>query len=112
MQHRVSEGDRVQLNSPTWAAVGERIRYTKVQLVGGETFTAVGRPLLKNASVEMTVEQLPRHKIMYQYMRLSAHMRGESTINKYVHYSFVCTREWAWVDREMGFLLLHSCCSC
>eukprot|EP01064_Diplonema_japonicum_P001842 TRINITY_DN11226_c0_g1_i1.p1 TRINITY_DN11226_c0_g1~~TRINITY_DN11226_c0_g1_i1.p1 ORF type:complete len:154 (+),score=26.16 TRINITY_DN11226_c0_g1_i1:57-518(+) len=68
-QHRVVEGDRLQIGEPLWADIGEQIRLKKVMMVGGEQFTAIGRPLLENATVEATVEEHFRTKVQYNYSR-------------------------------------------
>ena len=61
----------MQLGETVWADIGERIRFKKIKMVGGERFTAVGRPLLENASIEATVEEQFRSKLQYVYRKIN-----------------------------------------
>ncbi|KAJ9470719.1 50S ribosomal protein L21 [Diplonema papillatum] len=68
-QHRIVEGDRVQTSEPFWADIGESVKLKKVLMIGGEQFTAIGRPLLANAWVTATVEEHFRSKLQYQFKK-------------------------------------------
>eukprot|EP01062_Namystynia_karyoxenos_P017374 TRINITY_DN16383_c0_g1_i1.p1 TRINITY_DN16383_c0_g1~~TRINITY_DN16383_c0_g1_i1.p1 ORF type:complete len:254 (+),score=89.49 TRINITY_DN16383_c0_g1_i1:104-763(+) len=68
-QHKVAKGDRVQLGESIFADIGEQIRLRKVLMVGGERFTAIGRPLLEGATVHATVEEHTRSKMQYTLRR-------------------------------------------
>eukprot|EP01063_Lacrimia_lanifica_P016266 TRINITY_DN22871_c0_g1_i1.p1 TRINITY_DN22871_c0_g1~~TRINITY_DN22871_c0_g1_i1.p1 ORF type:complete len:240 (+),score=111.07 TRINITY_DN22871_c0_g1_i1:63-722(+) len=83
IHHRVTEGDRVQIGYPIWADIGEKIRFKQVSMLGGEQFTAIGRPLLKGASVEATVEEHFKSKLQYNYLRYS----GEQGAGRWVDHS-------------------------
>eukprot|EP01061_Rhynchopus_euleeides_P035288 TRINITY_DN59453_c0_g1_i1.p2 TRINITY_DN59453_c0_g1~~TRINITY_DN59453_c0_g1_i1.p2 ORF type:complete len:234 (+),score=88.45 TRINITY_DN59453_c0_g1_i1:52-702(+) len=75
-QFKVTEGDRVQLAHPLWADIGEQIRLKKVLMVGGERFTAIGRPLVEGASVEATVEEQFKSKLQYQFRKVIQDVGG------------------------------------
>lgn len=58
---KVAPGDLIMIPS-LQAEVGSRISLTKVAMVGGHRFTAIGRPLLENAVVLADVEEQKRGK--------------------------------------------------
>eukprot|EP01060_Flectonema_neradi_P009912 TRINITY_DN17068_c0_g1_i1.p1 TRINITY_DN17068_c0_g1~~TRINITY_DN17068_c0_g1_i1.p1 ORF type:complete len:217 (+),score=44.63 TRINITY_DN17068_c0_g1_i1:42-692(+) len=70
-EFKVTEGDRIQVGETVWADIGEKIRFKKVRMVGGERFTAIGRPLLENCSIEATVEEHFRSKYQYIYRKVN-----------------------------------------
>ncbi|KAL0487646.1 RPL21 mitochondrial [Acrasis kona] len=55
-QYKVVEGDIIIVNRIP-VDIGTKLVLNKVLLVGGKAFTAVGRPLVPNAKVTVTVEQ-------------------------------------------------------
>ncbi|EFC48630.1 predicted protein [Naegleria gruberi] len=58
-QYKVTNGDRITVNRIP-VEVGTQINLNKILLLGGKDFTAVGRPIVGNASVLATVEQHTR----------------------------------------------------
>jgi large subunit ribosomal protein L21 len=58
-QFKVVEGDELTVNRIP-VDVGTKIVFRKVLLVGGKQFTAIGRPIVQNATVTATVEQQAR----------------------------------------------------
>jgi large subunit ribosomal protein L21 len=58
-QYKVVEGDELTVDRIP-VDIGTRITFKKVLLVGGKSFTAIGRPIVANASVIATVEQQTR----------------------------------------------------
>eukprot|EP00760_Papus_ankaliazontas_P029771 PhM_4_TR4456/c0_g1_i1/m.79052/K02888/RP-L21, MRPL21, rplU; large subunit ribosomal protein L21 len=64
-QYRMARADVVMLPRMK-AKIGEEVVFKKVLLCGGETFTAVGRPLLDNVRVHAVVEEQKKaHNVMY-----------------------------------------------
>ena len=58
-KYKVQPGD-VIWGHAVKAKIGERVSLKKVEMVGGQRFTAIGRPLLENATVLATVEEHKR----------------------------------------------------
>eukprot|EP00754_Rhynchopus_humris_P038154 Rhum_TRINITY_DN20823_c0_g2::Rhum_TRINITY_DN20823_c0_g2_i1::g.172302::m.172302/K02888/RP-L21, MRPL21, rplU; large subunit ribosomal protein L21 len=74
---RVAEGDRVQVHEPILADIGEEIHLKKVELIGGEKFTAVGRPTVEGAYVLAEVEEQFQTKTMFMFRKaLGRNMGG------------------------------------
>ena len=71
LQYKVSVGDVISAQRMQ-AAVGSRIALKKVLVVGGQRFTAVGRPLLANCRVVAEVEEHKRFKGILNY----THFKG------------------------------------
>jgi len=58
-QYKVTNGDRITVNRVP-VEVGTQINLNKILLVGGKDFSAIGRPIVSNATVLATVEQHTR----------------------------------------------------
>ncbi|KAG2386872.1 hypothetical protein C9374_001907 [Naegleria lovaniensis] len=58
-QYKVTNGDRITVNRIP-IEVGTQIKLNKILLVGGKDFSAVGRPIVSNATVLATIEQHTR----------------------------------------------------
>uniref|UniRef100_A0A7S1Q7G7 Large ribosomal subunit protein bL21m n=1 Tax=Neobodo designis TaxID=312471 RepID=A0A7S1Q7G7_NEODS len=56
IQYRVSAGDVIMVKRVR-AEIGSSIALKKVSMVGGQKFTAIGRPLLDHARITCTVEE-------------------------------------------------------
>lgn len=66
MQYKVSVGDVIAVQRLR-AEIGSRIALKKVHMVGGERFTAIGRPLLENVRILADVEEQKRMRSVVSY---------------------------------------------
>ncbi|CUG04736.1 ribosomal protein L21p, putative [Bodo saltans] len=66
MQYKVSVGDVIAVQRMR-VEIGSRITIKKVHMVGGERFTAIGRPLLENVRVVADVEEQKRMRSVISY---------------------------------------------
>ena len=74
---RVAEGDRLQVHSAIYADLGDLIHLKKVEVIGGEKFTVVGRPMVEGAYVVAQVEEHFQTKTMYMFRKaLGRHLGG------------------------------------
>ncbi|MGX7109289.1 50S ribosomal protein L21 [Facklamia miroungae] len=69
-QIKVEEGQTIFVEKLD-VAVGDKVTFDEVVLVGGEGETKVGSPLVAGASVEATVEKQGREKkvVTFKYLR-------------------------------------------
>ena len=86
VQYRISEGD-VLMVKRVRAEIGSSIALKKVAIVGGEKFTAIGRPLLDGARITCDVEEHNEarplvHLVMPRIRRLgwNAHQQTYSVL--------------------------------
>ena len=74
-QYKVSEGDIIEVEKLP-AAEGEQVEFGKVLLVGTETETLVGRPVLMQATVKATLlEQAKTKKVTVFKAKRRKHYR-------------------------------------
>ena len=66
MQYKVSVGDVIAVQRMR-VEIGSRITIKKVHMVGGERFTAIGRPLLENVRVVADVEEQKRMRSVVSF---------------------------------------------
>jgi large subunit ribosomal protein L21 len=88
IQYKVSVGDVIAVQRLR-AEVGSEISLKKVAMVGGPTFTAVGRPFLANCQVVATVEEQKRMRNVV------------SLFSRYGH------RHTRWIDRAHAATILR-----
>jgi large subunit ribosomal protein L21 len=75
-QYKVSEGQRVRVEKLP-GAVGDKVSFDQVLLIGGEGDPKVGAPTVKGATVEAKIEAQDRAKkiVVFKYKRRKNYRR-------------------------------------
>eukprot|EP01117_Protostelium_nocturnum_P010180 TRINITY_DN363_c0_g1_i1.p1 TRINITY_DN363_c0_g1~~TRINITY_DN363_c0_g1_i1.p1 ORF type:complete len:239 (+),score=82.01 TRINITY_DN363_c0_g1_i1:161-877(+) len=87
-QHKVTEGDVIVINRLHGPDIGQEIVLDKVLLIGTKEFTAIGTPVLENATVHAVVEEhtysgktlVFKKKRRKNYRRLYGHRQPITTL--------------------------------
>eukprot|EP00388_Colpodella_angusta_P024918 GDKK01000784.1.p1 GENE.GDKK01000784.1~~GDKK01000784.1.p1 ORF type:complete len:218 (+),score=19.12 GDKK01000784.1:1-654(+) len=110
IQYKVSVGDVIAAQRMP-AAVGSKIAIKKVLMVGGQRFTAIGRPLLSDCRIVAEVEEHKRMKGILGYTEYKGRHLNKFTYNEHA-VTMLRIVELAYnpkvvgeVDRGTGILL-------
>lgn len=82
IQYKVSVGDVIAAQRMP-AAIGSRIAIKKVLMVGGQRFTAIGRPLLSDCRIVAEVEEHKRMKGVLGYTEYKGRHLNKFTYNEH-----------------------------